>query len=213
MQGTTPSEELAALDARDAARGGTAYLNLEPGDCHGDSAAIRALLGTGVSRVVLGLSHPLPHLRGVAASKLRGEGVTVDILSSPATRMAAPDARKDEVYAACLSVNEPLLHRAVLRRPMSILKYAMTLDGKIAAKSGHSAWVSSKDSRKIVFNTRARSNAIIVGGCTLRRDNPRLTTRMPRGHRPVRIVMSRTFDLPEGAKLWDVSVAPTIAMT
>lgn len=62
-QGSTPSEVLAAAAARDAARGSTAYLNLETGDCHGDEAAVAALVQAGVSRVVVGLRHPLAHLR------------------------------------------------------------------------------------------------------------------------------------------------------
>jgi diaminohydroxyphosphoribosylaminopyrimidine deaminase/5-amino-6-(5-phosphoribosylamino)uracil reductase len=62
-QGTTPSEVLAVQQAREAARGATAYLNLETGDCHGDESAVAALVGAGVSRVVVGLRHPLAHLR------------------------------------------------------------------------------------------------------------------------------------------------------
>lgn len=80
---------------------------------------------------------------------------------------------------------------------MSVLKYAMTLDGKIATHTGHSAWVSNAASRARVFAMRATSDCVIVGGNTVRRDNPRLTTRRPSGHRPARIVMSRTLDLPE----------------
>ena len=73
----------------------------------------------------------------------------------------------------------------------------MTLDGKIATSTGHSAWVSSPASRQQVFETRARSDAVIVGGQTVRLDNPRLTTRREGGHMPMRIVMSRTLDLQE----------------
>jgi diaminohydroxyphosphoribosylaminopyrimidine deaminase/5-amino-6-(5-phosphoribosylamino)uracil reductase len=80
---------------------------------------------------------------------------------------------------------------------MSVLKYAMTLDGKIATHTGHSAWVSNADSRARVFAMRAASDCIIVGGNTVRRDNPRLTTRRDFGHRPARIVMSRTLELPQ----------------
>ena len=135
------------------------------------------------------------------------------MLGAPGTQLLTSGDSAASVRAACIEANEPLLHRAVTKRPFSILKYAMTLDGKIASKSGHSAWVSSKQSRQIVFETRARSNAVIVGGQTLRRDNPRLTSRMERGHRPTRIVMSRTLDLPKEANLWDVTAAPTIVMT
>lgn len=96
---------------------------------------------------------------------------------------------------------------------MSTLKYAMTLDGKIAASSGHAAWVSSAVSRERVFKTRAQSDAVIVGGNTVRRDNPSLTTRRLGGHQPDRIVMSRALDLPREAHLWDVSTTHTIVMT
>lgn len=68
---------------------------------------------------------------------------------------------------------------------------------KLHCYVGHSAWVSSSVARQEVFRLRASSNAVIVGGQTVRRDNPRLTTRRDRGHTPVRIVMSRTLDLPE----------------
>ena len=91
---------------------------------------------------------------------------------------------------------QALLHRAVTGKPLGILKYAMTLDGKIATSSGHSAWVTAPASRARVFEMRARSDAVIVGGQTVRRDNPRLTTRRDSGHMPVRIVMSRTLELP-----------------
>ena len=98
-----------------------------------------------------------------------------------------------ELPCLCL---QALLHRVVSGKPLGILKYAMTLDGKIATSSGHSAWVTSPAARAKVFDTRARSDAVIVGGQTLRRDNPRLTTRRESGHTPVRILMSRTLDLP-----------------
>ena len=96
-----------------------------------------------------------------------------------------------------MSEVQALIHRAATGRPFSILKYAMTADGKIATSAGHAAWVSCAESRARVFAARARSDAVIVGGNTVRRDNPRLTTRAKGGHTPVRIVMSRTLELPE----------------
>ena len=100
---------------------------------------------------------------------------------------------------------QALIHRAATGRPFSILKYAMTADGKIATTAGHAAWVSCAESRARVFAARARSDAVIVGGNTVRRDNPRLTTRAETGHTPVRIVMSRTLDLPEVRPLCEPS--------
>ena len=194
-QGTEAPECQAARAAGGAARGSTAYLNLECGDCHGETAAVDALRAAGVARVVVGLRHPLPHLRGAAIAALRAGGVAVAVLGE--APCSAPPADADAALDACLAANAALLHRAVLRRPLGLLKYAMTLDGKIATHTGHSAWVSSPQSREQVFETRARSDAVIVGGCTVRRDNPRLTTRRAGGHQPARIVMSRTLDLPE----------------
>ncbi|XP_020110715.1 riboflavin biosynthesis protein PYRR, chloroplastic isoform X1 [Ananas comosus] len=89
----------------------------------------------------------------------------------------------------------------------------MTLDGKIAASSGHASWVSSKLSRSRVFELRGRSDAIVVGGNTVRRDDPRLTARHGGHHVPARIVMSQTLDLPEEANLWNVFEAYTIVAT
>ncbi|XP_073117919.1 riboflavin biosynthesis protein PYRR, chloroplastic isoform X4 [Elaeis guineensis] len=118
-----------------------------------------------------------------------------------------------EALKSCLVVNAPLLYRTACHVPFSILKYAMTLDGKIAASSGHASWVSSKLSRGRVFELRGRSDAIVVGGNTVRRDDPQLTARHGGGHVPVRIVMSQTLDLPEEAKLWNVFDAYTIVAT
>ncbi|KAL5573960.1 hypothetical protein UlMin_023557 [Ulmus minor] len=102
-----------------------------------------------------------------------------------------------EAQKSCILVNAPLICRATSRVPFSVLKYAMTLDGKIAANSGHAAWISSKNSRSRVFELRGRSDAVVVGGNTARRDNPRLTVRHGGGHTPTQVVMSRNLDLPE----------------
>ncbi|RCV06401.1 hypothetical protein SETIT_1G159500v2 [Setaria italica] len=89
----------------------------------------------------------------------------------------------------------------------------MTADGKIAASSGHASWVSGKASRGRVFELRGRSDAVIVGGNTVRFDDPRLTARHVKGHVPVRIVMSQSLNLPEEANLWNVNEAYTIVAT
>ncbi|XAR65785.1 hypothetical protein NMG60_11011729 [Bertholletia excelsa] len=181
---------------------------MEPGDCPGDRTAVSALLQAGISRVVIGIRHPLQHLRGHAIRALRSEKLVVDVLGEDLQSKTIEEALK-----SCLLVNAPLLYRAASRFPFSVLKYAMTLDGKIAASSGHAWWISSKKSRSRVFELRGRSDAVIVGGNTVRRDNPRLTARHGGGHLPMRIVMSQTLDLPEVADIWDVAEAPTVVAT
>lgn len=207
-QGTKSAEVLAVEAAGEWCRGATAYINMEPGDCHGDHTAVSALIKAGITRVVVGMRHPLRLLRGNAVRTLRSEGVQVDVLGEDLRSKTFEEALK-----SCLLVNAPLLYRAASRVPFSVLKYAMTLDGKIAATSGHASWISSKKSRSRVFELRGRSDAVIVGGNTVRKDNPRLTVRDGGGHYPLRIVMSQTLDLPEVANVWDVIDVPTIVAT
>jgi diaminohydroxyphosphoribosylaminopyrimidine deaminase/5-amino-6-(5-phosphoribosylamino)uracil reductase len=115
--------------------------------------------------------------------------------------------------SACEELNAGFIQRMRHQRPLGILKYAMTLDGKIATQTGHSAWVSSPAARDYVHQLRSTCDAIVTGGNTLRRDNPLLTSHQDGVHNPLRIVLSRHLDLPESAHLWDTAVAPTLVMT
>ena len=120
---------------------------------------------------------------------------------------------------ACRDLNEAFIHRVTHQRPFGILKYAMTLDGKIATTQGQSAWVTNESARTQVHQLRASCDAVIVGSNTVRQDNPRLTThrltqvgdRPP--HNPLRVVMSRSLNLPQDAKLWQIEAAPTLVLT
>lgn len=149
---------------------------------------------------------PVRACRNKAISAYAAAGLDVSVLGQALLHPSTDQETAESALRACLTANEPLLHRAVLKKPLSVLKYAMTLDGKIATAAGHSAWVSSPQSRAVVFEQRAASDAVVVGGNTVRRDNPRLTTRREGGHLPVRVVMSRTLDLPHHANLWDTQV-------
>lgn len=103
-QGTEAAEVQAARLAGEAGKGATAYLNLETGDCHGDDVAVSALLGCGVQRVVVGLKHPLPHLRGLAVSALRERGLAVDVLRD--AWGVDQGGIMQEALQACLEVNQ-----------------------------------------------------------------------------------------------------------
>ena len=190
----TPPTTLATAGAAAAAAATTACGAPFPAD-PAIAAAIAAADGAPWPPPAFGLAPPPPTNPG-----------------APATPPALAAA-----FAACLSANAPLLVRSLTGRPLGLLKYAMTLDGKIAASTGHAAWVSSPAARGRVFAARAVSNAVVVGGNTLRRDDPRLTARRPgggtAGHAPLRVVMSRTLDLPPDAALWETGVAPTVVAT
>ncbi|CAH9077118.1 unnamed protein product [Cuscuta epithymum] len=207
-EGTTTAEVQAVEAAGEKCRGATAYLNMEPSNSCGDAAAVSALIQAGIARVVIGIRHPLQHLRGNAIHALRSQGLQVDVIGEDLHSKFFEEAHK-----SCLIVNAPLLYGAACQVPFSVLKYAMTLDGKIAASSGHASWISSIKSRSRVFELRGRSDAVIVGGNTVRKDNPHLTARHGGGHVPQRIVMSQTLCLPEKANIWDVTEVPTIVVT
>ena len=102
-QGTASAETQAVSQAGPSARGTTAYLNLETGDSHGDMSSVVALVNSGVSRVVIGLLHPLPHLRGQAVRTLKAAGISVDVLQPGP---AAQGQAAQQCLQACLQVNE-----------------------------------------------------------------------------------------------------------
>ena len=132
-QGGTAAEVQAATAAAGRARGGTAFLNLEPmhGELAGDDSAVEALVGAGVGRVVVGLRHPLSHLRGKAIRALREAGVAVDVMCDLVEDAELRGPTVAAAASACARANVALLHLAATGRPFSVLKYAMTLDGKV----------------------------------------------------------------------------------
>jgi diaminohydroxyphosphoribosylaminopyrimidine deaminase/5-amino-6-(5-phosphoribosylamino)uracil reductase len=195
-----PHAEIFALrQAQEQARGATLYVNLEPCNHYGRTPPCsEAIVAAGVRRVVVGMVDPDPRVAGSGIARLRQAGIEV---------MVGVES------AACQELNEAFVHRILHQRPFGILKYAMTLDGKIAATSGHSAWVTSPPARRLVHQTRSACDAVIVGGQTVRRDNPHLTTHGVTDRTPLRVVMSRSLDLPTSANLWQTDVAPTLVCT
>lgn len=195
-----PHAEVFALRAAgDRPPGATVYVNLEPCNHYGRTPpCTEALIAAGVRRVVVGMIDPNPQVAGSGVARLQAAGIEVVV---------------GVEEAACQKLNEAFVHRIRYKRPFGIFKYAMTLDGKIAATSGHSAWVTSPPARTAVHQLRAACDAVIVGGSTVRQDNPHLTTHQVASHNPLRVVMSRTLDLPVEANLWDTSVAPTLVLT
>jgi pyrimidine deaminase RibD-like protein len=104
-QGAPSVEEQLLRGAASAARGGTLYLNLESGDCHGDTAALEWIVASGVSRVVVGTRHPLAHMRGAALGALKRRGVDVQLLEAHADAMSA-GSEPHGALLACLHANE-----------------------------------------------------------------------------------------------------------
>lgn len=195
-----PHAEVFALKAAGAnARGATIYVSLEPCNHYGRTPPCsEALIAAGVAKVVVGMVDPNPLVAGGGIAKLRAAGIEVIV------------GVEEE---ACRKLNEGFIHRILYKRPLGILKYAMTLDGKIATTTGHSAWVTNQEARSVVHQLRAACDAVIVGGNTVRLDNPHLTSRQQGAHNPLRIVMSRSLNLPAQANLWKTEEAPTLVLT
>ena len=210
--------------------GATLYLNMEPSYSLGEEAVVDRIVDAKVKRVVIGMETPLVHARGRAIKKLEEAGIKVDVLSA-ALREALDDLNDNlllnvnsvevttpridmiRTLKGCYDLNENLLHYVAKNRPMCVLKYAMTFDGKTASVSGHSAWISGTQSRQRVFEQRALCDCVVVGGETVRSDDPKLTTRKSEGHIPTRVVISRKMDLPKDCNLWNTKVAPTLVIT
>jgi diaminohydroxyphosphoribosylaminopyrimidine deaminase / 5-amino-6-(5-phosphoribosylamino)uracil reductase len=195
-----PHAEVFALRAAgEQARGATIYVNLEPCSHYGRTPPCAdALIAAGIAKAVVGMVDPNPKVAGTGIQRLREAGIEV---------IVGVEA------AACRELNEGFIHRMLYQRPLGILKYAMTLDGKIAATGGHSAWVTAPESRTLVHQLRSSCDAVIVGGNTVRRDNPLLTSHRQGTHNPLRVVMSRSLDLPSQAQLWQTVEVPTLVMT
>src|SRR6476469_3552263 len=197
--GQPHAEVFALREAGELAEGATVYVNLEPCNHYGRTPPCsEALVKAKVAKVVAGMVDPNPLVAGTGLARLREAGIEV---------VAGVEGE------ACQKLNEAFVHRILYRRPFGILKYAMTLDGKIATTTGHSAWVTGKEARSEVHRVRVGCDAVIVGGNTVRLDNPLLTSHKPDRNNPLRVVMSRTLDLPKSAWLWETSVAATLVLT
>jgi diaminohydroxyphosphoribosylaminopyrimidine deaminase/5-amino-6-(5-phosphoribosylamino)uracil reductase len=173
------AEVIALEQAGAAARGATVYTSLEPCAHHGRTGpCAKVLIDAGVARVVTAMQDPNPDVNGGGLAMLRAAGMQVEcgILEEEARRL-----------------NEAFITYKVKRRPFGVLKIAMTLDGKIATRTGESQWITSEESRTLVHRLRHRSDALVTGSGTIIRDNPRLSDRsgLPRRLPLLRVILDR----------------------
>jgi diaminohydroxyphosphoribosylaminopyrimidine deaminase/5-amino-6-(5-phosphoribosylamino)uracil reductase len=192
-----PHAEVGALAQAGArARGGTLVVTLEPCCHHGRTPPCSAaVIAAGIARVVVAMTDPNPQVGGGGLAELRAAGITV------ITGVAEAEAR---------ALNRPFCHRIATGRPHGILKWAMSVDGRTALPNGASQWISGPEARAWVHRLRAQCDAVIVGGGTVRADDPLLTSRGRRDPEPLRVVLSRGLDLPATAQLWRQEAAPTL---
>lgn len=189
------AEVIALQQAGQRARGATLFVTLEPCSHINKRTppCVPAVLASGVRRVVVAMPDPNPQVSGGGLRQLRRSGLTVDVgcLRDQAERL-----------------NESYCHWVVTRRPFVLLKAAMTLDGKIATKSGESQWITGPRARRHVHQLRSRVDAVMVGIGTVLRDDPQLSARFAGGqpnrltpHQPLRVIMDGRLRIPLTAKV------------
>jgi len=194
-----PHAEIYALEkAGDRAQGADLYVTLEPCSHYGRTGpCTEAIKAAGVARVLVGTRDPNPRVDGKGLAELESAGIQVHcgILEDECRRLIAP-------FSKYVRTGMPYV----------ILKAAMTLDGKIAASSGDSRWISSDQSREEVHRLRDRVDAVMVGVGTVLQDDPLLTTRFSEGGRDaLRVIVDSTLKITEKARILNLkSQAPTL---
>ena len=181
------AEVMALAAAGEAARRATLFVTLEP-CCHFGKTppCTRAVIAAGIRRVVVAAVDPAAHVNGGGIAELRAAGIEVEVglMADDARRLIAP-------FAKLTMTGLPWVHA----------KWAMTLDGKIASKTGSSRWITNEASRAVVHQLRGRMDAIIVGIGTGLADDPLLTALPPGPRTPIRIVLDSTARTPLESQL------------
>ncbi len=195
-----PHAEIVALNqAGEHARGATLYVTLEPCAHYGRTPpCVDAILRAGIRRVVIAIRDPYPEVDGRGIAALRAAGLEVDV--GLEAKAAA------EVVAGYLK-------RLRTGLPEVTLKYAMTLDGRLATRTGHSRWITGPEARRYAHQLRDRHDAILVGVGTVLQDDPELTTRLDPSecgdggpHHPLRVVLDSQARTPLTARLLSPAV-------
>lgn len=178
-----PHAEIHALRmAGEKAKGGTIYVTLEPCSHHGRTGPCAvAIVEAGLKRVVIATLDPNPVVSGNGVKILKDAGIEVII-----------GVRQEESQ----KMNEVFNKFIVQKQPFVTLKSGITLDGKIATHTSHSKWITSEEARNDVHHLRNENMAILVGVNTVIKDNPELTTRIPNGRNPIRVILDSTLKIP-----------------
>ncbi|HYJ08300.1 MAG TPA: bifunctional diaminohydroxyphosphoribosylaminopyrimidine deaminase/5-amino-6-(5-phosphoribosylamino)uracil reductase RibD [Polyangiaceae bacterium] len=193
--------EVVALKAAGAkAKGQTLYVTLEPCNHQGRTApCVDAILGAGIKRVVIGCRDPNPRVQGGGIDRLRAAGVEVveGVLESEAQNLI-------KAWTKFITSGQSYL----------TLQHAISLDGRIATRSGASKWITCPESRLRVQTLRASHDAVMVGVNTVLADNPRLTVRDVPGRSPVRVIVDSRLRIPTTAQVVQTAgQTPTCVIT
>ncbi len=188
-----PHAEVNAIAAAAACgtslQGATLYVSMEPCCHHGKTPPCTdAVIAAGIARVVVASDDPSAKASGRGLGILRDEGIEVDVGDG-------------ELAARARLVNQAFRKHARSGRPWVVFKSAMTLDGKVATRTGDSKWISGDPERRTSHALRAACDAVMVGIRTVLADDPQLTVRMVPGASPLRVVLDTTLRIPSDAQI------------
>jgi diaminohydroxyphosphoribosylaminopyrimidine deaminase/5-amino-6-(5-phosphoribosylamino)uracil reductase len=187
--GAAHAEVVALQEAGEGAQDATLYVNLEPCCHYGRTGpCVKEIVAAKVKKVVVAMVDPNPLVAGKGLAFLREAGLEVvtGVLAAEAERL-------NEVFCKYITTGFPFV----------VAKAALSLDGKIATRSGESQWITGEEARVFGHRLRHRYDAILVGVNTVLRDNPSLTARLPegRGKDPVRVVLDSFARTPPEARI------------
>ncbi len=196
--GMPHAEAMAFNNLKDDPYGGTMYVNLEP-CCHIGKTppCVDRIISSGIKKVFVSTKDPDLRVAGKGIRLLQNAGIEVNL------GLCENEA---------LELNKSFIHKNLNGFSYGVLKWAMSIDGRVGLKNGESKWITTEKSRSFVHKLRADFDAIIIGGNTLRKDDPLLTTRGFKKIEPLRVVFTRTLDLPIKAKLWDTESSNTLVV-
>jgi diaminohydroxyphosphoribosylaminopyrimidine deaminase/5-amino-6-(5-phosphoribosylamino)uracil reductase len=183
------AEVIALRRAGRRARGADLYVTLEPCSHFGRTPpCVERIESAGIRRVLVAVEDPNPLVQGKGIRHLKDRGIQVEV------GLCREEAAR---------LNAAFFHFIVHRRPYVTLKLAMTLDGKIATRTGDSQWITGSRARHLVHRLRYGADAILVGIGTVRRDDPSLDVRWRRKNRITKVILDTGLQCPPGARLFE----------
>ncbi|MEA5083250.1 MAG: bifunctional diaminohydroxyphosphoribosylaminopyrimidine deaminase/5-amino-6-(5-phosphoribosylamino)uracil reductase RibD [Lachnospiraceae bacterium] len=185
--GQLHAERNALANCSESAEGATIFVTLEPCCHYGKTPpCTEAIIESKIAKVVIGSKDPNPKVSGKGLEILKNAGIEV-----------VEGILEEE----CNKINDVFFHYISTNMPFVVMKYAMTMDGKIATHTGKSRWITEEKARQAVQESRNRYSAIMVGVGTVCKDDPLLTCRMEGGRNPIRVVCDTNLTIPLSCKI------------
>lgn len=187
--GEAHAEVNALKQAGEKAYGGTLYITLEPCSHYGKTPPCADLvIEKGIKRLIIGMKDPNPLVAGRGLEKCKNAGIEV-----------IEGVLEDE----CKKLNEVFIKDMTEKKPFIAIKSAITLDGKIATKTGSSKWITGENAREEVQNLRNKYDAILTSSSTVISDNPSLTCRKEGGRNPIRVIVDSNLKTPKTSNVYN----------